>query len=428
MRMLHNQAWDEVFCAPQVQDTLTRLYGADYSAQGARFDHLLDGFADCYGEGATALFSAPGRTEICGNHTDHQHGCVVAGAVNLDVIAAVRPNDTGVIRIKSEGFTPDCIALDILEPQAAERTHSASIIRGVAARFAQLGYRIGGFDAYTTSNVLKGSGLSSSAAFEVLVGTILSHLYNDGRVSPVQIAQIGQYAENVFFGKPSGLMDQTASSVGSAVYIDFKDTENPIVEKLDLDPARHGYALCIIDTGGDHADLTDEYAAMPNEMCAAAGCFGKRVLREVAQADFLANVKAVREQCGDRSAIRAFHFFEENKRVPALADAIRQDDFDSFLSILRESGRSSYMYLQNVLPVGAVRHQAVALALMLCESVLGARGAYRVHGGGLAGTIQAFVPLELLDEFKRVMEATLGEGKCYVLNIRPVGGAKIAAL
>lgn len=416
----------DIFSAQETRQKLKTLYGSDYISEKARFEQLLDGFRSAFGAEPCALFSAPGRTEICGNHTDHQHGRVIAASVDLDIIAAARPTASPLIRILSEGFEMDCIDLSCLDPLPEESAHSASIIRGVASRFHQLGYRIGGFDAYTTSRVPKGSGLSSSAAFEVLVGTILSHLFNAGKVSDIEIAQIGQYAENLFFGKPSGLMDQTASSVGGAVFIDFADVRKPAIEKLRLDPVEHGYALCVINTGADHADLTGEYAAMPNEMRAVAACLGKEVLREVDESTFLANLDRIRKKCGDRAALRAFHYFEEDKRVVSLADALKKDDFESFLAIVRDSGRSSFMYLQNVFPTGAVFHQEVAFALMLCDSLLNRQGAFRVHGGGLAGTIQAFVPLTILDRFKSTIETVLGAGTCYNLRIRPAGGEKIA--
>ncbi|MEG2634453.1 MAG: galactokinase family protein, partial [Oscillospiraceae bacterium] len=291
--MLDIRSWDSVFEKEETQTVLRLLYGKADSSLYSRFNRLLDGFKANFSSEPVHLFSAPGRTEIGGNHTDHQHGCVVAGSVDLDVIAAVRPNGTGIIRVLSEGYEMDVVNTAELCPVDIEKNHSTSIIRGTAARFLQLGYKIGGFDAYTTSNVLKGSGLSSSAAFEVLIGTILNHVYNCGAISPIAIAQIGQYAENVFFGKPSGLMDQMASSVGSAVFIDFKQDTNPIVEKLDFDFSRFGHALCIIDTGADHADLTDQYASIPSEMNAVSEYLGKSVLRECDESNFLSNLKGI---------------------------------------------------------------------------------------------------------------------------------------
>ena len=412
-------------CFARSADVLRKLYGPGYAFQKGRFEQLLSYFSETFGGAPASLFSAPGRTEIGGNHTDHQHGCVVAASVDLDIIAAVRPNDEGVIRVQSLGFARDTVELSALTPQPREAEHSAAILRGVGARFKELGYAIGGFDACTTSAVPKGSGLSSSAAFEVLAGTILSHLYNGGRVDPVEIAKIGQYAENRYFGKPCGLMDQTACSVGGAVFIDFKDPAAPVVQKLDFDFSASGHALCILDSGADHADLTQDYAAMPAEMKAVARCLGAEVLRDTAECDFFAALPAIRRQTGDRAALRAYHFYEDNARACALAGALRHGDFPAFLQLVSASGRSSWQYLQNVTPVGGVEHQDVAFALMLCDAFLAGRGACRVHGGGLAGTVQAFVPLDLVDSFKARVEAVLGRGRCFALNIRPLGGVRI---
>ena len=380
------------------------------------------GFAAAFGGGPEGYFSAPGRTEIGGNHTDHQRGRVLAGAVNLDTLAAVRLNGTNVIRIQSKGYPMSVVDLGNLEPVAEEINTTPALIRGVAARFTQLGCRVEGFDAYCESTVLPGSGLSSSAAFEVLMGTILNHLFFDGKVSQPEIAMIGQYAENVFFGKPCGLMDQTASAVGNLVTIDFFDKENPVIEPVDFDFAACGHSLCIIDSGADHADLTDEYAAIPGEIKAVAAFFGKEVLTQIDEAEFYANIPALRKACGDRAVMRCIHFYQENARVPLEVEALRSGDFDKFLSLVKQSGYSSWMYLQNVVPAGYKAHQDVAVALGLAEHYLRGRGAYRVHGGGFAGTIQAFVPNDLLDSFVAGMDAALGAGACHVLSIRPQGG------
>lgn len=378
---------------------------------------LKQAFFDTFGRKAQYLFSAPGRTEIGGNHTDHQLGRVLAGAVSLETVAAVAENGENIVRVQSEGY-PRCeIALDELSIRPAEFGTTAALIRGVAAG---TGLKKG-FDAYVTSTVLPGSGLSSSAAFEVLLGVIANHLSGAGLTS-VEIAQLGQRVENEYFGKPCGLMDQMASAVGGVITIDFADPARPVVEHLDFDLAAQGHALCIIDSGADHADLTDEYAAIPREMKAVAAVFGKDVLREVDETDFLSQLCAVRAKAGDRAALRALHFFAENRRVTAQVDALRAGDFDSFLRLINESGRSSWLYLQNVVPTGATAHQELALSLALAQRLLNGRGACRVHGGGFAGTIQAFVPLELLDAFKQGMEAVLGEGSCHVLSIRPEGG------
>jgi len=382
------------------------------------------GFAAAFEGVPERYFSAPGRTEIGGNHTDHQRGRVLAGAVNLDTVAAVRANGTNIIRIQSKGYPMSVVDLDNLTPVESEINSTPALIRGVAARFTQLGCKVEGFDAYCESTVLPGSGLSSSAAYEVLIGTIINHMFFDGKVSQPEIAMIGQYAENVFFGKPCGLMDQMASAVGNLVTIDFFDKGNPVIEPVDFDFASCGHALCIIDSGADHADLTDEYAAIPGEIKAVAAYFGKEVLTQIDEAEFYANIPALRKECGDRAVMRVIHFYQENARVPLQVAALKEGNFDKFLSLIKQSGYSSYMYLQNVIPAGYKAHQDVAVALGLAEHYLNGRGAYRVHGGGFAGTIQAFVPFDILDEFVAGMDSVLGEGACHVLSIRPQGGVQ----
>ena len=385
------------------------------------YESIKQSFAACFGRPARFLFSAPGRTELGGNHTDHQLGRVLAGAVSVDTLAAVAPNGEGVIRVQSEGYPLCTVSLDELEIRPQEFGSTLSLIRGVAARITQLGHRVHGFDAYVTSRVLPGSGLSSSAAFEVLLGTVINSLDGCG-LSAIEIAQIGQYAENVFFGKPCGLMDQMASSVGGIVTIDFADASRPVVEPLDFDFASCGHALCIVNSGADHADLTDEYAAIPREMKAVCAVFGREHLREVDEDAFYARLREVRAAAGDRAALRAMHFFEDNRRVALQVEALKAKDFSRFLDLVNESGRSSWLYLQNVVPTGSTRHQELALSLALAARLLQGRGACRVHGGGFAGTIQAFVPLDLRDAFRSGMEAVLGEGSCQVLSIRPEGG------
>ena len=385
------------------------------------------GFSAAFGCAPERYFSAPGRTEIGGNHTDHQRGRVLAGAVNLDTQAAVRPKGTNTIRVLSKGYPMRIVDLNVLTPLTEEINSTPALIRGVAARFYQLGCKVGGFDAYVESTVLPGSGLSSSAAFEVLVGTIINHLFFDSKVSQPEIAMIGQYAENVFFGKPCGLMDQTASAVGGMVTIDFADKNTPDIQPVDFDFASCGHALCIIDSGADHADLTDEYAAVTLEFKALCAYFGKEVLTEVPEEDFYAAIPALRCACGDRAVMRGIHEYGENKRVTQQVAALRSGDFDRFLALIKESGYSSYMYLQNVIPAGYVKHQDMAVALGLCEHYLQGKGAYRVHGGGFAGTVQAFVPLELLDSFRAGIDGALGEGACHVLSIRPHGGVEMKA-
>ena len=395
-------------------------------AQVERYHALFEGYAAAFGPcGQAAVFSAPGRTEIGGNHTDHQHGKVLAGSVDLDIIAAVAPNGERVIRLQSEGFPMDVVDLDDLEARPEEYNRSVSILRGIAAWFVRQGCRLEGFNAYTTSTVFKGSGLSSSAALEILLGNIFNSLFHEGRCTPVELAQIGQYAENVYFGKPSGLLDQMGSSVGGMVTIDFADNDHPVVEKVDFDFASAGHALCIIDSGADHADLTDEYSAVPGELKKICACFGKGVLREVPEADFFAALPELRRECGDRAVLRAVHIYDENRRVSGQVEALRRGDFDAFLTYIRDSGLSSWRYLQNVTPAGYTEHQDVALALSMAERILNGRGACRVHGGGFAGTIQAFVPLDMLEGFKAEMERVMGAGRCHVLSIRPVGGVRL---
>ncbi len=404
--------------------TLNQLYtNADY--QKTRYEAALSAYADIFGEGSDIrLFSAPGRTEIGGNHTDHQQGRVLAASVTLDVIAVAEPNGSNAVCIYSKGHNPDIVDITELDSRAGEQNTSTSRVRGVLNAFKERGYHIGGFNAYTTSDVLKGSGLSSSAAYEVLVGFILSGLFCGGSVSPVEIAKIGQYAENNYFGKPCGLMDQTASAVGGFVTIDFKDKENPVIEKLDIDFASSGYTLCIVDTKGSHADLTGEYAAIPQEMRAVAQVLGGEVLRDVPKEYFFENIGKLRGRVNDRAILRAMHFYADNDRVTIQAQALKENRFEDFLKLVTQSGRSSYMYNQNIYPAGSL-DQGVAVALSVSEALLGERGGYRVHGGGFAGTIQAFVPAGMTIAYKQSMERLFGEGCCHVLSIRPIGGTEI---
>lgn len=392
-----------------------------------RLIELIENYDNIFDDGTEGIriFSAPGRTEIGGNHTDHQRGHVLAAGVNLDIVAAVKPNDTDIIEIKSDGY--DMITLDLkqLQPVVEEQNTTLSLVRGIAAYFSDMGYNIKGFRAVMTSNVLKGSGLSSSAAFEVLIGTILNGLYCNNKESAVKIAQIGQYAENVYFGKPCGLMDQTASSVGSFVAIDFKDVEHPVVEQIPFDFTAAGHALCIVDTGGNHADLTPDYAAVTVEMKSIAAFFGKDVLSELSEKDIYNNIAALREKCGDRAVLRAIHFFADDKKAVQEAEALKKNDFETFKQLIIASGLSSFTCLQNVYSPAHTQEQGLSLALALCQKILGDKGAYRVHGGGFAGTIQAFVPTELLETFRNEMESAFGKGKCYVLSVRPVGGIEI---
>ena len=406
--------------------TFQVLY-TDVEAAKARFAAAVDSFENIYGEREVYLFSAPGRTEVGGNHTDHQHGCVLAGSVDLDVIAIVAPTDDGIIKVKSEGYDEDVLSISELEPNSAEFGKAISLIRGMCGEFKKDGYNIGGFVAYTTSNVLKGSGLSSSAAFEVLIGNILSGLYNDGEVDPVEIAKIAQKSENIYFGKPCGLMDQMASSVGGFVGIDFNDPSKPIIDKVVFDLASHKHKLVIVNTGGNHADLTGDYADITVEMRKVAEVFSKTHLRDVDETEFYERIKEVRVAAGDRAVLRAIHFINDNRRAVLEKEALQENRFNDFLKISNESGESSFQFLQNVYSNSNVHEQGLSLALAIAKRVLGDKGASRVHGGGFAGTTQAFVPDELLDDYIEALSAVFGDDSCYVLNIRPIGGTQIKA-
>ena len=397
---------------------------AETASEAARYAAVLDGLEKTFGSHAEAgLYSAPGRTEIGGNHTDHQHGRVLAGSVNIDMIAAAAPNDKNQLRVQSEGYDLCVIDLNDLEARKEEENTTAALLRGECAAFTQRGAKLAGLDVYISSNVPKGSGVSSSAAFEVLIGVILNDCFMAEKVSPIAIAQIGQWAENVYFGKPCGLMDQMASSVGNIITIDFADPAHPDVEPVAVDFSKAGLALCILDSCADHADLTDEYAAVPAECRAVAAVCGGEVLRDVPFDTFLAKLPECRKQCGDRAVLRAFHIYADNDRVAKQVAALREGDFDTFLSLVTESGDSSWEYLQNVIPAGYKEHQEMGVTIAAAKHYLNGKGAVRVHGGGFAGTAQAFVPVEMLADFKAHMEAILGEGRCHVLSIRPEGGA-----
>ncbi len=411
---------------------LASLYALDGSAQRLdearrRCVRITEAFAARYGDQAegAALFSGPGRTEIGGNHTDHQHGRVLCGSVDLDMLACAAPNGTQLVRIVSEGYPALEISLDDLAPKKEEENTSAALVRGVAAKIRELGYSLSGFDACANSTVLSGSGLSSSAAYETLIGNIFNHFCCGDKLDPVAIAKIGQYAENVYFGKPCGLMDQMGSSVGGAVSIDFNNPAEPLVERVDYDFSKSGYALCIVDTGSSHGDLTDDYAAVTREMGAVAAHFGKSVLRDVSVTDFRAAIPALRQECGDRAVLRAMHFYDDDRTAVLEAAALKNGDFDFFLALVNQSGLSSALHLQNTWSVHDTRQQAIPLALAQAERLLDS-GACRVHGGGFAGTIQAWVPVHDLEQFKTGMEQLLGEGKCHILHIRPVGGCVVA--
>ena len=415
--------------AGAVNGRIEEVYGCtapQTDVYAERLARVAEGFDKTFPENASAevgLYSAPGRTEIGGNHTDHQWGCVLAASVNLDAVAAAAPNGKDVICFYSEGYGMIEVSLADTDPVEAEKESTASLIRGMAAQAKERGFAVSGFDAYCTSSVLGGSGLSSSAAFETLTGVILNDFFCSNTFDAVEIAKMGQKAENIWFGKPSGLMDQSASSVGGVVAIDFADVEKPVVEKIDLNLAKEGYALCIIDSRSSHADLTDAYASIPAEMNSVAALFGQEHLRGLTTKDLLAKTAQIREKCGDRAFMRAMHFVMDNERAQQEAAALRAGKFDQFLQIVNESGHSSYEYLQNTAVEGSVKNQAVNVALALCDVLLAGRGAHRVHGGGFAGTVQAFVPLDMLETFREGIDQAIGEGSCHVLSIRPVGGA-----
>lgn len=414
--------------AGEMDEKLKAVYVTDSAveAQKPRYIRLINEFVKLFGEDRDVIItSAPGRTEVCGNHTDHNNGKVLAASVNLDAVAVASKNDEDVVRVKSDGHAMNVVDTSELLPDEAEFGHSTAMVRGVVAKIAGLGYKIGGFDCVTTSDVIGGSGLSSSAAFEVLLGTTLSYLYNDGVINSVEIAKTAQYSENVFFGKPCGLLDQMASSVGTFVTIDFESTENPKIKKVDFDFSKSGHALCIVDTGGSHSDLTDDYAAVRGEMESVAQAMGKDVLREIDFEDFKKAVPSLMGRVSDRALLRAFHFYRENERVEQAIAALESNNFDDFKKVINESGRSSYMYNQNVYTPKNPAEQKISLALCISEGILGVDGAYRVHGGGFAGTIQAFVPAELLEEYKNSIETVFGKGSCHVLIIRPVGGTRV---
>ncbi|MDR3767054.1 MAG: galactokinase family protein [Butyricicoccus sp.] len=408
---------------------LWQVYGenADLMMQRTRLSNLVKFYEQTFSaQDAVGLFSGPGRTELGGNHTDHQHGRVLAAAINLDAVACAAPNHSQIICILSSGYPRITVDLSDLSPREEEQQSSVALVRGVAARIASMGYKLGGFNAVIESTVLSGSGLSSSAAYEILIGVIFNHLFCEDALTPVDLALCGQYAENVFFGKPCGLMDQLASAVGGIVAIDFASPTQPDVRKIGYDMEKSGYSLCIIDTGADHADLTDEYAAIPHEMNGVAHCFGREYLRDVDERAFWSKLSEVRAQAGDRAALRAMHFFADNQYAAQEAECLAQGAFDEFLQLVRRSGVSSAQLLQNLYCVSAPQNQAVCVAIALAEHLLAGDGAVRVHGGGFAGTIQAYVPTEKQQAFLEGMESVLGKGCCHFLRIRAVGGAILA--
>ena len=419
--------WKKHIAAGCLDERFAALYGSDRTEeQRIRWSRAIEAFEKLWGERPVRLFSVPGRSEISGNHTDHNRGCVLAAAVDRDIIAVVSENDTGVVTVKSEGFEPDSVTLrgNCLQPEPPFT--SAALIRGVCEGMLRRGHAIRGFDAYTTSDVMKGSGLSSSAAFEVMLCEIENALANGSQLQPQELAVIGQYAENEYFGKPSGLMDQTACAVGAFSFIDFADPAAAKIEKLPFDLKKAGYSLCVTDTGGNHADLNEDYASVPAEMKAVAAVFGQKTLRGLTAEDILSRAAMLREKTGDRAILRALHFVNENERVIRQTAALKANDMAAFLSLVAESGRSSFMYLQNVYTVKNVREQGLSLALAVSDQLLrGKKAAFRVHGGGFAGTIQAFVPLADTEAYRSGMEKVFGKGSCRILQIRTEGAAEL---
>jgi len=426
-KSMNTQALKKGFAAREYDALLTDIYvDADRIAyQSDRYMKALTCYEKAFGEDDVAIYSAPGRSEVGGNHTDHQHGEVLATSINNDAIAIVKPLSQHVVKVISDGYDLITVDLNNLSFVKEEMGTTISLIKGVLAGVKEHGFTIGGFQAYITSDVLIGAGLSSSAAFETIIGTILSGLYNDMKISAIEIAIIGQYAENIYFGKPCGLMDQMACSVGGMVHIDFANPADPVVEPVTFDIAKHGYSLCITDTLGSHADLTDDYAAIPVEMKQVAGFFGRDYLHEVSREEIMANLAALRRETNDRAVLRALHFTEENERVKTEVSALKADDITGFLKAVKASGDSSYKFLQNVYTSHDVAHQNVSIALCVSEIILGENGVCRVHGGGFAGTIQAFVKDTAVADYKTQMNAIFGEGACSVLKIRKYGGMKV---
>ena len=417
----------ELFSSKEIDEKILDIYKDDSltDINKDRYISTIQRFVSLYQDGDLMLFSAPGRSEVMGNHTDHQHGEVLAAGINLDAIAVVKKRDDNLIKIVSGDYPEMCLDAS-KENDDIKKGTSLSLIAGICKGLKDRGYKTGGFEAVVTSNVIIGAGLSSSAAFETLIGTILSHLYNDGKVNDVEIAIIGQYAENVFFGKPCGLMDQMACSVGNLVHIDFADEKNPIIEKVMYDLSDNGYTLCITDTKGSHADLTDEYAAIPKEMKEIASYYKKDYLLGVTMDDILSDMSELRNRFSDRAVLRAIHFIEENRRVKKGVEALKENDIEKFLSLVKESGRSSYEYLQNVYSNKDVSSQNISIALAVSDYILDdKKEACRVHGGGFAGTIQAFVLNENVEKYKKTMDSVFGPDSCHALKIRKYGGMRV---
>ncbi len=425
--IMNTKMLKETIVSSDFQERLKEIYvdAGVIAYQTERYQRAVDKYVELYGEQDVEIYSAPGRSEVGGNHTDHQHGEVLAASINLDAIAVASKSEENVIRLLSDGYPMIIVDLSDLEARKNEEGTSAGLIRGMVYGLKKNGHKVGGFQAFVTSDVLNGAGMSSSAAFEVLVGTILSGLYNDMSIDAVEIAQVAQYSENVYFGKPCGLMDQMACSVGGLIHIDFADPKNPVVEKVDVDFSAYHHSLCITDTKGSHADLTDEYAAIPQEMKKVAEFFGKEFLREVKPEEFYKSIAKIRQKCGDRPVLRALHFFEEEKRVEWEVAALRDGNFQGFLENVKESGNSSFKYLQNIYSNKDVQNQSVSMGLAVSDSILAGHGVSRVHGGGFAGTIQAFVADDFVETYRDMLDSVYGEGSCHVLKVRPFGGIKI---
>ena len=424
--MLNIKSVEEIILNGELDNKFDKLYGENIEAR-ERYLNIIKGFKNTFGdEREIELFSAPGRTEIIGNHTDHQRGLAIAASVNLDIIGAVAFNSDNIIRVKSEKFEGiDEVSVDNLDVNEKEYGTSKALIRGCARKFEELGYKIGGFDLYTSSNVLKGSGLSSSAAFEVLIATVMNNLFCSAKEDSVSIAKIGKFSENVYFNKPSGLLDQTASSVGGFVYMDFKDQSEPYIERISLNLKEYGYSLFVVDTGGNHAALTSEYAQVSDDLKSVCDIFSKEVLRDVDENEFIAKLPLIKDKLSHRAILRAFHVFDENKRVEQYKNALEAKDIDKILALVKESGDSSFKFLQNTFSVSDMTSQGIILGLYISNKILGNKGASRVHGGGFAGTIQAYVPDNMAVIYKKEMERVFGKGKCYKLYVRQSGGTKI---
>ena len=422
LRLIINEMSEET------KKILSSVYSSP-EAQKERIIDAIDAFEELFGEDREVyLLSVPGRSEILGNHTDHNRGKVLAGAIDKDIIAVVSKNGTDKVNLKSEGYEKDCVDLSLVKDKNAyPKYSSSSLVLGIAAGFMNSGYTACGFDGYATSDVLRGSGISSSAAFEVMIGNIFNHLFNDGKVPNTEIAKISQYAENEYFGKPCGLMDQMACAVGGFVYMDFVDSKSPEIEPIEFSLADAGYALCIVNTGGNHADLNEDYASVPMEMKRVAAILGKEVLREVTEAEVVAKMADLRAVAGDRALLRAVHFIRENKRVESAKAALINKDINSFFENVTASGKSSFEFLQNVYTTKNVKEQGLSLALLLTEGFFleGNEGATRVHGGGFAGTIQAYVKKESADAYTSLMETVFGKGSVMRLNVRPLGACRL---